>query len=1098
MTEEEEKSISAVESQLKFFQSETVKFVVDKLTNDNETNKVLIADEVGLGKTIIAKGIIAALIKNRKDGKPLHVVYICSNKILAHTNIKKLNPFSNTANSISRLSFLASVPDDLGGGALQLSSLTPNTSFRLTRSVGIKEERALIYKLLIQYKFFREYKAQLKNLLQGNNSITSSNWDELITKFEKGESNNQMPRKGVAKRFKEKLENTILPQGFCKAITEFLGLKKEVSVFETVKLLLKALKGRSIDKYEKYWYEIIIQLRKGLTEICTGYLEADLFILDEFQRFKTLIDTEEESEAGVIAKKILQDDQAKVVLLSATPFKPYTTQIEELVGENHQDELKRIVKYLGGAKGGELWKEFNRHQKGFFDVLSQPIEAYKNLEESVEVKNQLQKTFKKFMSRNERLNVAHIKDNMTKTIRLEEDNIDIGDIENFIALDSLVNTMVKVKPSLSRNFGSTLEFSKSAPYSLSYLYGYNLHKNLFDSKTDPLIKAKMRDSSKAFLNLKDINEYKPVGQFRNEPNYPNPKFRALAKECFGNKSELLLWVPPIKTYYKPEGVFENQEDFSKILIFSSWVMVPRAISTLITYEAERRTIAKESLEGLKETVVRSYFDQTRRPSPLLRFSHRENGKLGQIASLVLTYPSQSLIFNGDMLNDLTSFNQTGYQVKSQIKKRLKIQFDELKIKETYSKNKNIDSSWVWLAGPLLDKINNTFDDTIDFCISMTSGVEKEHYEYLKDKVNKVFLGKINLGKFPKDLFDKLAKIALAAPSNSALYALNKIYEGSDWLVKKEQSFLIAQSFRSLFNRPESISAVRLAEKNQKDYWEQVLNYSLSGNITSMLEEYIYLLKDSENIPLQTPVNEENIANYFQDILGVIPSPINVDLRESVNSYKQHKMRCHFAMSFGGNTGTSSDEKTTRSINVRSLFNSPFRPFVLSSTSIGQEGLDFHYYCRKIFHWNLPHNAIDIEQREGRINRYKSFAIRKRIEESSNPDIVLKMLKEENVPLWKALFDEAENTYKDRTEIKPFWYLDEGKTQIERFVPIHKLSRDNYKYEQLNQILALYRLTFGQPRQEELIEALRNAKLNDSELQEIRESLLLNLSSIKNE
>ncbi|MDM5326796.1 hypothetical protein [Neobacillus sp. CF12] len=40
--------------------------------------------------------------------------------------------------------------------------------------------------------------------------------------------------------------------------------------------------------------------------------------------------------------------------------------------------------------------------------------------------------------------------------------------------------------------------------------------------------------------------------------------------------------------------------------------------------------------------------------------------------------------------------------------------------------------------------------------------------------------------------------------------------------------------------------------------------------------------------------------------------------------------------------------------------------------MGQEGLDFHYYCRKIVHWNLPSNPIDLEQREGRITQYKSF------------------------------------------------------------------------------------------------------------------------------
>jgi len=46
--------------------------------------------------------------------------------------------------------------------------------------------------------------------------------------------------------------------------------------------------------------------------------------------------------------------------------------------------------------------------------------------------------------------------------------------------------------------------------------------------------------------------------------------------------------------------------------------------------------------------------------------------------------------------------------------------------------------------------------------------------------------------------------------------------------------------------------------------------------------------------------------------------------------------------------------------VRQAFNSPLWPFVLVTTSIGQEGLDFHTYCRAVVHWNLPANPVDME------------------------------------------------------------------------------------------------------------------------------------------
>ena len=42
-----------------------------------------------------------------------------------------------------------------------------------------------------------------------------------------------------------------------------------------------------------------------------------------------------------------------------------------------------------------------------------------------------------------------------------------------------------------------------------------------------------------------------------------------------------------------------------------------------------------------------------------------------------------------------------------------------------------------------------------------------------------------------------------------------------------------------------------------------------------------------------------------------------------------------------------NESTNRTESIRTAFNSPFWPFVLASTSIGQEGLDFYYYCKRI-------------------------------------------------------------------------------------------------------------------------------------------------------
>ncbi|MEX9821133.1 helicase-related protein [Providencia vermicola] len=78
-----------------------------------------------------------------------------------------------------------------------------------------------------------------------------------------------------------------------------------------------------------------------------------------------------------------------------------------------------------------------------------------------------------------------------------------------------------------------------------------------------------------------------------------------------------------------------------------------------------------------------------------------------------------------------------------------------------------------------------------------------------------------------------------------------------------------------------------------------------------------------------------------------------------------------------------DQAVAHAESVKDAFNSPFHPFVLASTSIGQEGLDFHTWCHAVMHWNLPSNPVDLEQREGRVHRYKGHAVRKNCSAQQN-------------------------------------------------------------------------------------------------------------------
>lgn len=176
--------------------------------------------------------------------------------------------------------------------------------------------------------------------------------------------------------------------------------------------------------------------------------------------------------------------------------------------------------------------------------------------------------------------------------------------------------------------------------------------------------------------------------------------------------------------------------------------------------------------------------------------------------------------------------------------------------------------------------------------------------------------------------------------------------------------------------------------------------------------------------------------------------------------------------------------------VRDAFNSPFWPFVLVSTSVGQEGLDFHPYCHTVVHWNLPSNPVDLEQREGRVHRYKGHAVRKNIARAFGSQALLQQAPDP----WVAAFALARNARDpEATDMIPYWvYPLEGGARIERRIPALPLSKDLLRMADLRRTLAVYRAVFGQPRQDDLIQFL-TSRFSGDELDRVCTELRVNLS-----
>ena len=166
---------------LKDFQRATVEFVYDNLFRKGQ-QRMLVADEVGLGKTIVAKGVIAQCIRDRlvSGGElPLKVTYICSNQVIAHENVGKLDFFPDKRSHdrfASRLSYLAFQPEDSDGNILRLNTLTPATSFNKGSSTGQQGERRILYSLLMQDDQLKSFGKSISAILRAGVQKLPSDW----------------------------------------------------------------------------------------------------------------------------------------------------------------------------------------------------------------------------------------------------------------------------------------------------------------------------------------------------------------------------------------------------------------------------------------------------------------------------------------------------------------------------------------------------------------------------------------------------------------------------------------------------------------------------------------------------------------------------------------------------------------------------------------------------------------------------------------------------------------------------------------------------------------------------------------------------------
>ncbi len=1032
---------------LKHFQQRTAKYAFDRLyVADDSTHRFLIADEVGLGKTLVAAGVIAQAIDHLAalDIPRIDVIYICSNQAIARQNVDRISHLLgiDTKPLAHRITLLPYRLDTLDQ-RLNLIAFSPGTSFNAASTEGIAEERVILFRMLT--RAWGDLGQAARKVFLG--SLSS------VERFKVHES--WYPDREIDESIAEKFESAVGGPG-SELHCEFMRVRDRV----TDPLDTESWRPRS---------RFVARLRRLLAHACVDALEPDLVILDEFQRFRELLD--ERTPSGELAQRLFEyeDRHTKVrtMLLSATPYKMYTLSQE--ADEDHYRDFLQTVRFLKGRQGSvESLEESLREFRSKLPLVASGggigSDARRRL---LEIRNRIQAQLRGVMSRTERRGRAGGGDPMLDVPEMAAD-LNVHDVEAYLGAREIAALV---------DAPGVTEYWKSAPYLLSFMDRYRLAERVrasAEAEPNGEVARLIRDSSRLQIPRTGVKRRRAV------PG-GNGRMRALLGDLSDSGLHRLLWLPPSMPAHRLGRDFERARTATKRLVFSSWAMVPRAVAVMASYEAERRHIREPARAARYEA----------RLLPVKRDAY---------SLFALMVPSRTLAEAGDPLR-YEKRNAIG--LLRAIEERLRPRVAEL------TRNTPADGSpqKIWYAAaPLL--LDRESPDSImqwlrgpSSIVQSGGGGESRVWEDLATTVKDGLRNPAALGRPPSDLTEVMAALAAGSPANATLRALSRITSTSTADCQlKAQAMTAAWAFRHLFRAPTSEGLLknlyRPSIPGARAYWRRMLAYALEGALCAVLEEYFHVIREDRGPETGATALVETLCRA----LGLAAGTLEVShWKRERNGVRREPftMRQHFARRYANDGLSGSDEQASQHLDaVRAAFNSPFWPFVLGTTSIGQEGLDFHWYCHAVVHWNLPPNPVDLEQREGRVHRYHGHAIRKNIAQIVGARAIdetrAALAGDESINPWELAYRLADDEFACDGGLVPHWVFTEGDARIQRHSPVLPLSRDAERVDALRRSLAVYRMVFGQPRQDDLLEFILR-EVPDDRRDELAAALTIDLS-----
>lgn len=988
-------------ARVKDFQQATVEAATAALLGGNALCRFLVADEVGLGKTVVARDTIAALAKGSRK---FIVYYITSGHKVADQNKSELLRFledEEAKASLSNVDRVGLMPFEPPPGKMRLYAFTPRTSFSgMQRLYGGKAvERAFIGCLLDER--FPGLRSDFPKGFLEHGATSSWPWASR-------EADEKM--ENVSRRFID---------AYGGALRREFGHPVQDAILKVVK---NAKPGHTLGR-----------LRKALARAALAETPPDLVVFDEFQCYRELLDPAADNHLG---RALLDGPEGgpapPLLLLSATPYRFYAERWESGAGAQPHDEFFDIIEFLGGTSVRTAAQTKFRRFGDLLHVIGRlaPGERSGPMAEARGIKGALEKMLTPLMSRTERPVAPHVGD-LQRPTSIEPHDLDVYRHFAEHVQDKFKGSAISYwlsVPLPAQALGDRYQISRGIDFPVSRSVPRLGVTNCFKAPKDGWGSAKLRA----------LNALAPAN--------------ALA----------LPWVGPSLPWWTPAGPWAKIEASPKMLIFSRFRATPQSVAALTSLEVERRYGGKKHL------------------SYALAWRKRHlNPKPNQGPTLALFHPSPFLIMSADPLR--AKENATMKQIRLTVRQQIVRALPKSIASQAPNASANRRRKPAWAVLAAIERAQ--------------SGVRSRDYESARKAWSKIAATDGTLQQLltqrsaPGQIvwistweMDALVDLALGAPGNVVGRALFRhlpaLFEFDRDHYLRLARFCWSR-FRFYLDRPVFWSVLPGESATEK-----FQRACIEGCLEAALDEHFWLRKSK--------VKPEALI----DDLGVaLAANVGTFAFKDVGQKDRLRIRCHAAVPFGATESekqrqdrSAGDPPPARAEEIRAAFNTPFWPHVLATTSVGQEGLDFHSWCDRLGHWDLCSSPVDLEQREGRIQRFGGLTVRRPLAEALGKT-ALRECRERGSSPWDVIAREADKSYGDDTGMSPWWTM--PNVELKRHLFALPQSRDLNRFARLRNQRLLYRLALGQPDQEDLMDLLTN---HDAESAKELRTLALDFSA----